>query len=129
MIKEILSKLPIGGGDDKMSQGEQIQEQSKAYNFDPDNIAPPEVQQQLIALLRWRDDVYRDVVKTIEMVPGLEDLVDQLSNALNACGNSLSSNDQISTDVFFIDVYTVISPYIVVRASIMVFAFLLKHSL
>jgi hypothetical protein len=85
VIKDILSKLPIGGGDDKMSQGEQMQEQSKAYHVDPDNIAPPEVQRQLLDLLKWRDGVYRDVVKTIEMVPGLEDLVDQLSLALNAC--------------------------------------------
>lgn len=94
VIKDILSKLPIGGSDNKMSEGEQIQAQSKAYNFDPNNIAPPEVQQQLLALLKWRDGVYRDVVKTMEMIPGLDDLIDQLSNALNAY------------------VYTVISPYI-----------------
>jgi Heterokaryon incompatibility protein Het-C len=85
VIKDILSKLPIGGGSNKMSQAEQIQAQSQAYNFDPNNVAPPEVRQQLFALLKWRDNLYRDVVKTIEMIPGLEDLVDQLSNALNAC--------------------------------------------
>jgi hypothetical protein len=85
VIKDILSKLPIGGGDDRMSQGEQMQEQSKAYHVDPNNIAPPEVQRQLLDLLKWRDGVYRDVVKTIEMVPGLENLVDELSLALNAC--------------------------------------------
>jgi Heterokaryon incompatibility protein Het-C len=90
VIKDILSKLPIGGGGNKMNQGEEIQAQSKAYNFDPNNIAPREVQQQLLALLKWRDGLYRDVVKTIERIPGLEDLVDQLSNALNACKVSMS---------------------------------------
>jgi hypothetical protein len=85
-LKNILSKLPIGGNsDDKMNQGEEIHAQSKAYNFDPDNIAPPEVQQQLIALLKWRDGVYRDVLAKIEMVPGLSDLIEELTNALNAC--------------------------------------------
>lgn len=84
-LKNILSQLPIGGGDDKINQGEEIHAQAKAYNFDPDNIAPPEVQQQLLALLKWRDGVYRDVLAKIEMVPGLTDLLDELTNALNAC--------------------------------------------
>lgn len=68
-----------------MNQGEEIHAQSKAYNFDPDNIAPPEVQQQLIALLKWRDGIYRDVLAKIEMVPGLSNLIEELTNALNAC--------------------------------------------
>ncbi|KAF5384951.1 hypothetical protein D9615_001149 [Tricholomella constricta] len=93
-LKAILSKLPIGGGDDKVNQGEEMHKQAKGYHFDPDNIAPPEVQQQLLSLLKWRDQVYRDVVAKMEMVPGLTDLLDELTNALNAY------------------VYTVISPYI-----------------
>ena len=40
-----------------------MQAQSQAYRFDPDNIAPPEVQHQLLALLKWRDGVYRDILK------------------------------------------------------------------
>ncbi len=82
-LKNILSK--VGGGDDKISQGEQLQAQSQAYHFDPNNVAPPEVQKQLLDLLKWRDDVYRDIIAKIEMVPGLSDLIDELSNALTAC--------------------------------------------
>ena len=62
-----------------------MQEQAKAYQFNPDNIMPPEVQRQLLQLLRWRDDIYRDILKKIEMIPGLESLIDALTNALNAC--------------------------------------------
>ncbi|KAJ7705120.1 Het-C-domain-containing protein [Mycena metata] len=72
-LHSILSKLPIGGGDSKMEEGEQLHAESKAYNFDPNNIAPPD---------------------KIEMIPGLDSFVDQLSNALNAY------------------VYTVIAPWI-----------------
>ncbi|THV06567.1 Het-C-domain-containing protein [Dendrothele bispora CBS 962.96] len=84
-VKGILSKLPIGGGDDDngMGQAEQMQSQSKAYNFNPDDVAPPEVQKQLWDLLKWRDNVYRQILKKIEMVPGLENLLEELSNALN----------------------------------------------
>ncbi|KAK0465515.1 Het-C-domain-containing protein [Desarmillaria tabescens] len=91
-LKKLLSK--VGGGDDKLSQGEQLQAQSQAYHFDPDNVAPPEVQKQLLDLLKWRDDVYRDIIAKIEMVPGLSDLIDELSNALTAY------------------VYTVIAPWL-----------------
>lgn len=68
-----------------MEESEAIHAQSQGYNFDPDNVAPPEVQEQLIALLKWRDGVYRDIVAKIEMVPGLADLLEELTNALNAC--------------------------------------------
>ncbi|KNZ80575.1 hypothetical protein J132_04817 [Termitomyces sp. J132] len=94
-VKDILSKLPIGGGNDTVNQGEEMNAAAKAYNFNPDNIAPPEVQERLLQLLKWRDQVYRDVVAKIEMVPGLADLLDELTNALNAY------------------VYTILSPYIV----------------
>ncbi|CAL1694230.1 unnamed protein product [Somion occarium] len=96
-LKDILHKLPIGGEgdeDSKMNEADQMKAQSKAYEFNPDNIAPPEVQEQLLNLLKWRDDVYRQVLKKIEMIPGLEDLIDALTNALNAY------------------VYTILAPYL-----------------
>lgn len=82
-MKDILGKLPIGGGSDKAEQAEDIKR--KAIDINPDDIAPKEVQQRLTEILRWRDGVYRDIVKKIEMVPGLNELIDQLTNALNAC--------------------------------------------
>ncbi|KIY50666.1 heterokaryon incompatibility Het-C, partial [Fistulina hepatica ATCC 64428] len=82
-LKAIISKLNLGGGD-KMGKAEEIHEQSKAYNFNPDNIAPPEVQHQFLELLRWRDDIYREVLTKLEIIPGLMDLVNELSNALTA---------------------------------------------
>ncbi|KAI0718880.1 heterokaryon incompatibility protein Het-C-domain-containing protein [Cerioporus squamosus] len=84
-LRSLISKLPIGGGDDeKMGEADDMQAKAKAYNFDPDNVAPPEVREQLWQLLKWRDDIYRDIIKKIEMVPGLSDLIENLTNALNA---------------------------------------------
>lgn len=88
VIRSILKKLPIGGGNDtdaKISEADAMKEKSQAYEFNPDDVAPPEVQQQLWELLVWRDGVFREVVGMIEMVPGLESLIDSLTNALNAC--------------------------------------------
>ncbi|KIM47583.1 hypothetical protein M413DRAFT_203701 [Hebeloma cylindrosporum] len=92
-LKAILSKFG-GGNDEKLKKGEQIQQQSQAYNFDPNNIAPPEVQKQLLDLLRWHDDIMRDIIKKMEMVPGLTTLLDEVSNALNEY------------------IYTILAPYL-----------------
>jgi hypothetical protein len=112
-LKNILSSLPIGGGADKMNQGEQLHAQAQGYHFNPDNVAPPEVQKQLLDLLKWRDGVYRDILKKLEMVPGLSDMLDQLTNALNACAYipHLSQRIDPHRDK---DVYTVIAPWLTV---------------
>ncbi|KAK0486384.1 heterokaryon incompatibility Het-C [Armillaria novae-zelandiae] len=73
--------------------GEELQAQSQAYNFDPDNVAPPEVQEQLLDLLRWRDNLYRKISSIIETM-GLDEVLDEMSNALSAY------------------VYTVIAPWL-----------------
>ncbi|OJT08483.1 hypothetical protein TRAPUB_666 [Trametes pubescens] len=93
-LQSILKKLPIGGSDDKMGEADSMQEKSKAYNFDPNNVAPPEVREQLWQLLKWRDGIFRDIIAKIDMIPGLSDLIDGLTNALNAF------------------VYTVLAPYL-----------------
>ena len=68
-----------------MGEADNMQAQAKAYRFDPNNVAPPEVREQLWKLLTWRDNIYRDIIKKIQMVPGLEELIENLTNALNAC--------------------------------------------
>lgn len=92
-LRSILAKLPLGGGsaetDEKLSQADVMKEKAQAYHFNPDDIAPAEVQQQMWELLVWRDSIYREVVGMIEMVPGLDSLIDTLTNTLNACEYSL----------------------------------------
>ncbi|KAF9531855.1 heterokaryon incompatibility Het-C [Crepidotus variabilis] len=82
-LKAIFGKI-TGGGDSKMNKADQMNQQAQAYNLNPDNVAPPEVQKQLLDILRWHDDVMRDIIKRIEMVPGLETLLEEFSNAMNA---------------------------------------------
>lgn len=97
LLKTILGKVMNTGGsnqDDKTQKADELKEQSKAYNFDPDNVMPPEVQTQLMELLKWHDDIMRDVIRQLSMVPGLGDLIDELTNALNAY------------------VYTLLAPYL-----------------
>jgi|SRR5882762_4740795 len=90
-LKDLLSKIPHGGGENsQMDQAESLHAASQAYHLDPNNVAPPEVQRQLLALLKWRDGVYRAVLKKIEMVPGLSTKFDSITDALNACKFAIS---------------------------------------
>ncbi|THH30634.1 hypothetical protein EUX98_g3548 [Antrodiella citrinella] len=96
-LKNLLSSLPFGiGGDSDTSLHEisQMHEESKAYSFDPNKIASPEVQKKLLRLLVMRDNIFRQILRGLESIPGLTDLIDSLTNALNAY------------------VYTILAPYL-----------------
>jgi hypothetical protein len=62
-----------------------MKQQAQAYQFNPNNMAPPVVKERLLQILKWHDDVLRDIIKKIEMVPGLSRLLDEFSDALNEC--------------------------------------------
>lgn len=97
-MKALLSKLKSSGGDNddeaQANQADNFQQKSKAYNFNPDEVMPPDVQKELYDVLKWRDGIYRDIQQKINMIPGLSDLLENFSNALNAY------------------VYTVLAPYL-----------------
>ena len=98
-LKDILGKLKAlsGGGDDsQMNQAEEMKRKSEAYHFDPNQSLPPEVLKDLKDVLKFHDDVLRDIIKKMEMVPGLTDLIDGLSNALNACEPSTRPCDMLA---------------------------------
>ena len=68
-----------------MNQAEEMKRKSEAYHFDPNRTFPPEVIRNMKEVLKFHDDILRTIIAKLEMIPGLTDLVDALSNALNAC--------------------------------------------
>jgi len=61
-IKALVSQIPASGGQNRqeqMQQGENIK--NSAVDLDFDKIAPEELQQRLLAILKWRDGTMRDV--------------------------------------------------------------------
>ena len=99
-----------------MEQAQNIK--NKVYDFNPGDLAPEELQRLMWNVLEWRDAVYREILKKIEMVPGLSELVDELTDALNACEpprgvlTSAPLNDTLLNPV----VFTVLEPLLKVRA-------------
>lgn len=72
-----------------MNQAEEMKRKSEAYHFDPNRTFPPEVIRDMKEVLKFHDDLLRNIIAKMEMIPGLTDMVDALSNALNACEPSL----------------------------------------
>ncbi|GJJ09955.1 hypothetical protein Clacol_004179 [Clathrus columnatus] len=72
----------------KQSHNEKIEEaesmKSQAFDFDMSNITTEEVQDFIWRIFAWRDSVYKDILKTIAIIPGLSALFERLSEALNA---------------------------------------------
>ena len=83
-IKAILGQLPsFGGKDDKLQQAQNMQ--SNAYHFDPNQYSTQETQAQIWQVLCWRDDIMRDVESVIAKIPGLEKMVEELTQELTVC--------------------------------------------
>lgn len=98
-----------------MQKGEELRQ--KAVHFDPDNYVTEDVQTQLLDLLRWRDTIMRRVDSAIEHIPGLENTVGQLTDALNVCEfHSCRSCEDIHSNNICLDIYTTIEPYVKVLA-------------
>ena len=98
IIKTLLSKLSILGD---ATHGEKLEEaenlKRKAYDFDPDEVAPEEVQQFLWHVLAWRDRFFKDILMGMEKIPGLSALLEEITDTLNAC--------ELSTTFFLSDIY------------------------
>ena len=87
-----LKGLTGNDSDSQLNHAEEMKRKSEAYHFDPNRTLPPEVVNQLKEVLKFHDDVMRSIIKKMEMVPGLTDLIDGLSTALNACELSLAGS-------------------------------------
>jgi Heterokaryon incompatibility protein Het-C len=84
-IKNVISQVPSGGEDTQADMKRADEIQQKAYSFDPDNYTTEEVQQTLWEILGWRDTIMRKISTIIEKIPGMEMVLEQLTDALNVC--------------------------------------------
>lgn len=83
-VKSLLSKLPsFGGQSGKLQQGEQMKQ--NAIQFDPNKYTSEQTQQEIWQVLVWRDSLMRDIEAIIAGIPGLEKLVDEISEAITVC--------------------------------------------
>jgi hypothetical protein len=83
-IKSLLGQLPsFGDKQGKVQQAEQMKQ--NAIHFDPDKYTSDETQAQIWEALCWRDSIMREIDAIISGIPGLEELVEEISQALTVC--------------------------------------------
>lgn len=80
-----LKALVGNDADSQANQAEDMKRKSEAYHFDPNNALPAEVVKNLKEILKFHDNVMRNILEKINQIPLLGELIDGLSNALNAC--------------------------------------------
>jgi len=83
-IKALLDRLPsFGGKQSKIQEAEQMKQ--NAIHFDPNKYTSQETQALIWEALEWRDSIVREIDAIIAGIPGLEDLVSEISDALTIC--------------------------------------------
>lgn len=95
LLKKLLTSLPSGllGGKDQAAKVDELQSNAAAAQMQNMNISPrqPEewakqlqqVQDQIFPILQFHDELMMDINETIEKIPILPDLLEQITEQLN----------------------------------------------
>lgn len=95
MLQDLLSKVPSGifGGKDEAGKVEELKQNSQAHQMQNTRISPrqPEewtrylqdVQRQIKPIIEWHDEVMQSITETIERIPILPDLIDNIQEEIN----------------------------------------------
>ncbi|KAL8279697.1 hypothetical protein RQP46_008010 [Phenoliferia psychrophenolica] len=77
-LKGLLAQMPSSGGQDNGAKLDEIEQKKKSFDLDGsiDQLAPEELQKQLWSIFKIH------IEETIESIPGLSQLLDNLSTAL-----------------------------------------------
>ncbi|OAV99185.1 hypothetical protein PTTG_00008 [Puccinia triticina 1-1 BBBD Race 1] len=85
VIKSLLSKLPLGGGNsDVQNDLDKMDEKKNAFDLDGriDQLAPEELQAKIWELFKVRDNLMRRIEELIQGIPGLSSMLDNLALSL-----------------------------------------------
>ncbi|KAI9604768.1 hypothetical protein H4Q26_002737 [Puccinia striiformis f. sp. tritici PST-130] len=85
MIKTLMSKLPLGGGNaDVQHDLDTMDAKKHAFDLDGriDQLAPEDLQKKIWELFKVRDNLMRRIEETIQGIPGLGAILDNLSLSL-----------------------------------------------
>lgn len=95
ILQDLLSKIPSGvlGGGDQAGKANQLQQNSVNHQMQNARISPrqPEewahylddVQKQIYPIIQWHDEILQSITETIEKIPILPDLIEQIQDAIN----------------------------------------------
>ena len=95
ILQDLLGKIPSGvfGGTDEAGKADELKQNSLNHQMQNANISPrqPEqwaryiddVQKQILPIIEWHDQIMQSITETIEKIPILPDLLEQLQEEIN----------------------------------------------
>lgn len=95
ILQDLLNQVPSGlfGGKDEAGKANELQMNAQAAQMQNTHITPrepeawtrqlEETQRQIYPILEWHDEMMQSITETIEKIPILPDLIEQLQEQLN----------------------------------------------
>ncbi|KAL8673049.1 MAG: hypothetical protein Q9168_002511 [Polycauliona sp. 1 TL-2023] len=95
LLQDLLNQVPSGlfGGKDQAGKADELQSNAQAAQMQNTHITPrepeawtrqlEETQKQIYPILEWHDEMMQTITETIEKIPILPDLIEQLQEQLN----------------------------------------------
>ncbi|KAI1610087.1 heterokaryon incompatibility protein Het-C-domain-containing protein [Exophiala viscosa] len=95
IVEDLLNKIPSGvlGGNDQAGKADELKQNSMNHQMQNSRISPrqPEewtrylndVQKQIYPIIQWHDEILQSITETIEQIPILPDLIEQIQDAIN----------------------------------------------
>lgn len=95
LLKDLLDKIPSGlfGGKDEKSKADELQANATAAQMSSMHVSPrqpeewtrqmQEVVRQIYPIIEWHDEIMLSITETIESIPILPDLIEQLEGEVN----------------------------------------------
>jgi len=90
LLQDLLNQVPssLFGGKDQAGKADELQANATAAQMQNTHITPrqpeawtkqlQETQKQILPILEWHDELMQDITETIEKIPILPDLIEQL---------------------------------------------------
>ncbi|KAJ4513112.1 hypothetical protein HRR78_002959 [Exophiala dermatitidis] len=95
ILQDLLNKLPSGifGGKDEAGKANELQQNSLNQQMQNTRVSPREpeewtryimdVQKQILPIIEWHDEILKAITETIEKIPILPDLIEQIQDEIN----------------------------------------------
>lgn len=95
LLKELLSSIPSGlfGGTDQAGKADELQANATAAQMSQMRVSPlqpeawtrqmQEVSKEIYPIIQWHDEVMQSITETIEKIPLLPDLIENLEAQVN----------------------------------------------
>lgn len=95
ILQDLLNKIPSGvfGGKDEAGKADELKQNALNHQMQNANISPrrPEewtryiddVQKQIYPIIEWHDEIMQSITETIEKIPILPDLIEQIQEEIN----------------------------------------------